>query len=97
MIHKNDMATTSYSAIVGHKHNNKNSNCFMKTDTMRRRLKEIMMYCQYDNPVSVLNRLNFTHDYDFIVISTNDINERLRHTDLQFDRVLHQTKLAVFI
>ena len=96
MIHKNDMATTSYSAIVGHKHNNKNSNRFMKTDTMRRRLKEIMMYCQYDNPVSVLNRLNFTHDCDFIVISTNDINERLRHTDLQFDRVLHQTKLAVF-
>jgi hypothetical protein len=98
MIHKNknDMASASYSAIVSHKHNNKNSNLFMNTDTMCRRLKEIMMYCQYDNPVSVLNRLNFTQDCDFIVISTNDINERLRHTDLQFDRVLHQTKLAVF-
>lgn len=86
----------SYSAIVNHKHDNKTTNLFMSSETMCKRLKEIMFYREYNDPVSLLNRLNFTQNDNFIVISTNEINESLRHTDLQFDRVLHQTKLAIF-
>ena len=85
----------TYSGMVSQK-NNITSNRFMNTDTMCKRLKDILLYHEYNNPVSLLNRLNFTQNCDFVVISTNDINENLRHTDLQFDRILHQTKLAVF-
>ena len=82
------------SALVQDCYNN--SKLLMNTNIMCNRLKEIMLSGEYNNPMSLLHRLNFHHDNDFIVISTNDINEKLQHIDSQFNRVLHQTKIAVF-
>lgn len=89
-------AGTSYSSMVKHDPTNESSDFFMDTDIVCKRLRDIMMFKEYNNPASLLNRLNFTQMEDFIIVTTNEINESLRHTDAQFDRVLHQTKGAVF-
>jgi len=43
-----------------------------------------------------LSCLNFNENGDFLIISTNEISENLRHIDPLLDRVLHQTKICVF-
>ena len=73
-----------------------NNKKYTKSNVLSKRLNEIMLNQEYKSSRSILNKLNFSHDDNFILISTNDITDCLRHTDTQFDRVLHQTKLAVF-
>lgn len=44
-----------------------------------------------------LSCLNFNENGDFLIISTNEISENLRHIDPLLDRVLHQLKSASLI
>ena len=74
---------------------NNNSKKYRKTINLSKRLSEIIKNQEYKNTSSLLNQLNFNIN-EFIIILTNDIPECLRHTDELFDRVLHQTKVAVF-
>ncbi|VBB18300.1 hypothetical protein YASMINEVIRUS_763 [Yasminevirus sp. GU-2018] len=50
----------------------------------------------YADQNSLLFSLNFNVTENFLVVSTNDITENLRHIDPHLDRVLHQTKFSVF-
>ena len=74
---------------------NNNSKKYRKTINLSKRLSEIIKNQEYKNTSSLLNQLNFNIN-EFIIILTNDIPECLRHTDTLFDRVIHQTKVAVF-
>lgn len=60
------------------------------------KLQNIIKTKEYNNPKSLFNKLNFTFYNDLFTISTNDINDNLRHTDQYFDRILHQTKIVLF-
>lgn len=65
------------------------------TITLMKHLKKIVVKKEFLNPNSLLYSLLFNETDEFLIISTNEINENLRHIDPQLDRVLHQTKLIL--
>jgi hypothetical protein len=67
-----------------------------KINNMAHKLKNIIENNEHTDPNSLLHSLNFIFKDNFLIISTNDISESLRHIDPQLDRVLHQSKVAVF-
>ena len=69
---------------------------FINNNILVHKMNNILLSKDYTNPKSLLSQLNFSFSNDFIIINTNDINNNLRHTNLKFDRVLHQSKVIVF-
>ncbi len=59
------------------------------------RLKYILLNKTYKNPGNIFSSLNFTETDDFVIISTNDISDNLRHTHSLLDKVLHQTQTCL--
>lgn len=58
-------------------------------------LKKILaekLYLCHDS----LSNLTFDLSDDFVIVSSGEINDNLRHIDHDLDRVLHQTKVVVF-
>jgi hypothetical protein len=64
--------------------------------TLTNYLKIEVMNKTYLNINSEFYSLVFNDTDDFLVVSTNEINENLRHIDPLLDRVLHQMKYVIF-
>jgi len=76
--------------------NNTNDNINITVGDISQRIKDIMHRKEYENKSSVFNNINFIMKNEYLIISTNEISESLRHIDQDLDRVLHQTKYAIF-
>jgi hypothetical protein len=59
-------------------------------------LTECLKKTKYCDDKSPINGLNFNNYGNFLVISVVDMTDCLRHVDPMMDRVMHQSRVAVF-
>src|SRR5579872_2781700 len=82
------------SSISNTKKNNEIKN--VDIHTLMNYFKKDIITKTYLDTRSPLNNLVFNDTDNFLIVSTNEINENLRHINPQLDRVLHQMKYTIF-